>query len=439
MSNGAPETETLRAEKLKAEAERDLAKKQLEQLQAELSLAKAGATDRTKAAAEAQTAIFNAQKAQADAATAAANAEATAQKAKFGSIAGTDLGTTTADAGAGSFEASLLAASAIDRAASVIKTALDNVGKSNQNGIANGNPRYIIFTGLQRPNFSDNRLFEAQINCVVSAYRCAAEAHAKADLAAGKQAEGAVKLELETGVAGAVTAIGAAAEILRNLGSYFRADYRFSTATVSGVDADLLAVSLAGMLKDCWYPARWAPAADETKVYQRLNPWSDRRGDAPFRHAELLKREKEFADGASAAPDPAENARLSAVADLYRAATEFYSAADKGFDDFLASLAEVDTTGVLRATRIAEQRAIADALSQGALAVLLHVGGTSGTTYTKKSLWTFLGGAPFYVSGGAIVSYLVVDNHGQVKAAGQQRGHSGFVKVHEVPDEMRDG
>jgi hypothetical protein len=109
MVENSPDLEALKAEKAKAEAQRDLAGKQIEQLQAELALLKADPTGGPKAAAETQTAISNAQKAQADAAAAAVTAQEAAGKAKFGSVAGTQLGSTTADSGAGALEASLLA------------------------------------------------------------------------------------------------------------------------------------------------------------------------------------------------------------------------------------------------------------------------------------------------------------------------------------------
>jgi hypothetical protein len=424
MDDKASEVETLQAEKGKAEAERDLAKKQIEQLQAELNLAKAEPTGGAKATAEAQTAIFNAQKAQAEAASAAVNAQVAAEKAKFGSITGTDLGATTAESGAGGSEASLLAAAAIDRASTSIKAAL---------GAAKLTPkRYIIFTGLQRPNFGDYHLFQTKLAIVGAAYRRADEARTQADAAAGAQ-KGSV-VQPEAAVVGAVTAVGAALDVLKNLGSYFRADYKFSPVSVSGVDADLLAVSLAGKLKDCWYPARWSPAVEDTEIYQLLDTLSGQRDSATQELTRILDTQEKWAGDASAAADLAEKQKLQNIADLHHTAAELYSSANKGFDDLFASLAELDSAGIARVTRIAEQKVISAALADGALAILVQVGGANGTAFTKRTLWTFFGRAPFYVSGGAIASFLVVDVKGSVKAAGQHRAHSGFIRVQDVPE-----
>jgi hypothetical protein len=139
MDEKSPELEALKAEKAKAEAQRDLAGKHIEQLQAELALLKADPTGGPKAAAETQTAISNAQKAQAEAAAAAVNAQVTGEKAKFGSVTGTQFGSTTADAGAGGLEASLLSAKAIDTAASWIAGKLLPRAQ---------NSNYVLFAGV---------------------------------------------------------------------------------------------------------------------------------------------------------------------------------------------------------------------------------------------------------------------------------------------------
>ena len=44
-----------------------------------------------------------------------------------------------------------------------------------------------------------------------------------------------------------------------------------------------------------------------------------------------------------------------------------------------------------------------------------------GTATQRENFWMFFGGMPFYVSGGAIAAYIVVDKDGAVKSAGQLR------------------
>jgi hypothetical protein len=82
----------------------------------------------------------------------------------------------------------------------------------------------------------------------------------------------------------------------------------------------------------------------------------------------------------------------------------------------------------------AAQKAVAERLAQGDIALLVQFGGGAGTFYTKKNLWTFFWGMPFFVSGGAIVSFLAVGGDGAVKAGGQVPLHSGFIGIGDIPN-----
>lgn len=420
------ELEALKAEKAKAEAERELARKQIEQLKAELAVAKEPGGG-AKAAAETQTAISNAQKAQADATAAAVAAQVAAEKAKFGSVTGTTFGTTTADANAGGLEASLLSAEAIEKAAARIVARLkDEDAEGGKGG------KYVLFTGTQRPNLGDYRLFLTRTETILRAYKRADAAHVEADAMAPTD-QAAVESETtpvrNESVAVGATAAGASLDLVAKFGSYLLSDYKFSAATVTGVDADLLAVSLAARLTDCLYPARWSPAPDNSKIYELLDPVTKARDGARANESAVLGKQKQFA---AEAADAGNKTALSASADRYQRAADAYAAANKAVNDLLTSLAEADTAGVARVTRVAEQHAISERLSGEGRALVVHVGSAAGTAYTKKNLWTFLGAAPFYVSGGAIASFLVFDSDGLVKAAGQERIHSGFAKAQDV-------
>ena len=58
-------------------------------------------------------------------------------------------------------------------------------------------------------------------------------------------------------------------------------------------------------------------------------------------------------------------------------------------------------------TAIFRQAAVAGLLDQGGYLVLTNVHMMGGTSYTKKNFFTFIGGMPYFVSGGGIMSYLV--------------------------------
>lgn len=418
MDNKSSELETLRAERAKAEAERDLARKKIEQLQADLALA-----GQPKAAAEAQTAIFNAQKAQADAATAAANARVTSEKAKFGSVEGTKFGTTSVDANAAGLEASLLSAEAIDSAANWICNELKQLEFK----------RYALFTSSQRQQFGEYLLFQTKIATILDSYARADAAQKVVMVAAGGKRTEAV--ETRESVAIIATAAGASLDLISKLGSYFLSDYKFSPANVSGVDTDLLAVSLAARLAkkgDCIYPARWSPASDYSAIHGGLEPLEKQRHDARPQLKAVIEAQKQKTAEAAAEKDEGKKKELLGLADQYQRVADIHLSANKALDDLLTSLAEADSTGLARVTRIAEQKAVSDHLTDG-LALLLHVGGGGGTTYIKKNLWTFFNMmAPFYVSGGAVVSFLAVDRKGFIKAAGQKQLHSGYLKAQSV-------
>jgi hypothetical protein len=422
MDEKSVELDGLKADKAKAEAERNLARKQVEHVQAELHLAKIDPISGAKAAAEALTAISNAQRAQADAAVAAVNAQVTAEKAKFGSVNGATFGSITADTGAGCLEASLLSAEAIDTAAVRIFERLAPLKVA----------RYVLFTGSQRPNFGDYRLFEVKIAAILAAYRNADAAGKEADemIAASRSESPAVVAHESAAVT--VTAAAASLDLISKFGSYFSSDYKFSPAVVSGVDADLLAVSLAGLLTGCIYPARWSPAPDDTATFGLLEPLTARRHKASRDLKVVVDAQRKATAAAAAESEVAKKEQFEELANQYQRAVEIYMEAGKAFDEFLTSLTEVDNGGIARMTRIAEQKAVADYLANDGLALLVQVGGVGATIYTQKNLWTFFGGAPFYVSGGVIASFLAVDRTGAVKAAGQERLHSGYLKVSKV-------
>ena len=426
MDVKSSELDRLRADMAKADAQRDQARKQVKQLQAELDLVKADPDAGPKAAAEAQLAILKARRAQAEATAAAINAEAEAAKAKIGSVTGTALGTTTADTGAGALEAGLLTAEAIDNAAALIAARLASLNAK----------RYVLFTGTQRPNFNDYRLFQARIAAIADAYRHADAARNDADaMGAAGEAESKSAMIADPAAVG-VAAAAASLELISKFGSYLMSDYKFSPAAVSGVDADLLAVSLAGLLTDCLYPARWSPAPDDTEAFRLLQPLTSRWDKARPRLRAVIDAQKQASAAAASTSEAARKERLKALADQYQRAADIYIGAGKAVDDLLTSLTEADNTGVARVTRIAEQKAISDYLADDGLALILQISGGAATTYTQKSLWTFFRPAPFYVSGGIIASFLAVDRAGSVKAAGQERLHSGFLRIQSVADRL---
>jgi hypothetical protein len=376
---------------------------------------------------EDQTALLTLRKVQAEARTAAINAEVADAKAQIGSVTGTSLtGTVTAQQGAGGVEASLLAASAIRDAVVKIKSELPKLGEGR---------RYILFAGIQRPDFADWRLFEVRRAGVLHAYERADDlqqpaARAAADAAAPLRDATPPAVESAAVV---TAATGAALDIASKLGSYFQSDYTVGPTAIAGVDADLVAVTLAGLLPGAWYPARWPPPVPDHLAEVLLKDLINRRNVTRAERKGVEAAWKAAAEAAAREGDTARKAQFERVAARFAEVVEVYDAADKAFDALLDSLTTLDASGFPRIARVAEQKAISDRLAGGDVAVLVQLSGGAGTTFTKKNLWTFLWGMPFFVSGGAIVSFLAVDCSGDVKAGGQIPLHSGFLRVCDIP------
>lgn len=440
MAQDPPEIATLKAQKAQLDAEKELLASELAKLKAqrELSQAQADATSaNAKVAAETQTALANAEKAKSQAQKEALEAEVAATKAKLGVglVQGTTAvsGAVNAGTGAGNLESSLLAAKALNRAASEIRTA---VGPTES---------FIIFTGTARPNFGDLRLFEIKVDLAERGYKAATEALEAANKAyrevpkaaapkppATLTSEGPVRESLM----GAAVTAGAALDTVAKLGSYFQSDYMVSAATVTGADSDLLAVSLASKLSKAWYPARWPPPAPKDAVRGVLGKLPELRDTSVEQIVQMLELQERVADEAAAEKNAGRKKALEVVSTKYAAVAAAFTSANTAYDGLLTSLAEVDTGGVARVTRLMEQKAIHDALATDRKALIVNVAGAGGTTYTKKNLWTFFGGMPFYVSGGAIASYLVIDRTGAIEKAGQLPLHSGYMKAVSVPDKL---
>jgi hypothetical protein len=84
-------------------------------------------------------------------------------------------------------------------------------------------------------------------------------------------------------------------------------------------------------------------------------------------------------------------------------------------------------------TSIFRQAAVAGLLDQGGYLVVTNIHMLGGTSYTKKNFFTFIGGMPYFVSGGGITSYLVQDGlSGPVLDTVTYPVTSGFHRVNQI-------
>jgi hypothetical protein len=442
MAQDSPEVASLKEQVARLNAERDLAKAELERLQAQKSLAdaQAGPTAATqaaaqlaadKAAAEAQKAVYDQQKAAADAQTAALNAETAALKARAGSVAGSTLsGSVEVGTGAGNAEASLLAALVVEEAGARIARAV-----KAQLGAA----ECVVYSGSQRPTFSRWRAFDEQRAMVQVSFENAATAVKEANAAESKvgvtgPAPGGAQVE---SLGALLTAGGAALDVASKIGSYFQSDYKVNGVTVSGSDDELLAVAVAGRLPGCFLPGRWSPLVTDMSFGDLLRPLMDLRDGSTSALVSAQAKAEEFKRRADAEKETKKKEQLALVAVAYRRAADLTAGAQKRFDDFVASLGTADKDGTPLAVAILDERAMHEKLKNGAFAIIVRLNTAVGGSYTKKNLWTFFGGMPFFVSGGGVASYVAMNGKtGTVVVAGEFALHSGYHKASDVQQKI---
>lgn len=428
VAEDSPELTALKDQLAQAQAQRDIAQAKLAQAQAEQGMQSSVMdAQKAKATADAQTSAANQQKAAADAQASAIAAQQAAEKAKWGSVTGSGLsGEVTVNTGAGNAEATLLAARAVKDAAVEIGK---KVKKANEAG-----RDIVLFTGSQSPDLSHWRTFRNTLRIVSDGFDRASAAKAQADAAAKQVPPKAAGNEM---VGAAITGIGAGLDALSKIGSFFQSNYTLAGATVSNIDDDLLVVSVAGEISNAFSPNRWTPIGGE-EIAALVQPLAATRQDAATTLKDVVQpQSQKYKGAAEKETNASEKIKLQAVASSYDRAVDSYTAALKAYDDMITSLV-TDKGGVALAVLVANEKWISDKMASGALGLIVRVHSAAGANYTKKNLWTFFGGMPFYVMGGTVCSYVLINGaDGRVLSAGQFTLHSGYYKVNDVAAEFK--
>lgn len=430
VAEDSPELTALKDQLAQAQAQRDIAQAKLAQAQAEQGMQSSVMdAQKAKATADAQTSAANQQKAAADAQASAIAAQQAAEKAKWGSVTGSGLsGEVTVNTGAGNAEATLLAARAVKDAAVEIGK---KVKKANEAG-----RDIVLFTGSQSPDLSHWRTFRNTLRIASDGFDRASAAKAQAD-AAAKQVQVPPKAAGNEMVGAAITGIGAGLDALSKIGSFFQSNYTLAGATVSNIDDDLLVVSVAGEISNAFFPNRWTPIGGE-EIAALVQPLAATRQDAATTLKDVVQpQSQKYKGAAEKETNASEKIKLQAVASSYDRAVDSYTAALKAYDDMITSLV-TDKGGVALAVLVANEKWISDKMASGALGLIVRVHSAAGANYTKKNLWTFFGGMPFYVMGGTVCSYVLINGaDGRVLSAGQFTLHSGYYKVNDVAAEFK--
>lgn len=370
-----------------------------------------------EAAAKAEIAYWQQVEAAAKAKTAALEAQIAEQKKIFGAIPGQTSITgasTTEGTGAAKAEAMLLVTRAADSAASAVA---QNVGqgfcqRERTDPVCN----VLIVKQMLDLSTAPVDLFEFQHAQLENLLSVAIQANRQA-LDTAPHATGS------SNGRSLFPAIGAGMEFASKLGSYFLTDYKFGSVEVQSPDM-MVTNAVAGALnrtRCCFFTPDGLASAEVGPLIAQLQPLATSYADvvrlsneSKVRAAQLLEKE------------PAAAARLTAAAGLADAAAASY----KGFVDGLVTVPTGGGEAPL--TRILRARAVRDKLSASAR-ILVLTDKVAAAYYTKKNLWTFLGGPPLYTMGGIAISYSLLDGQTRrILASGSVAKHGGYRSVDKV-------
>ncbi len=409
-----------------AEAERDAAKARLDKAKAEAELAAIDATtaaNNAGAIAAAEKAGYDKDKAAADAKAAAIAAEQAAVKAKFGSISANSVtaGEVTAGTNAGLTEATILASRALDVLAAAAAQVVDR--------------DVIILTGNTKPQTGNYRLYKFKHRMTTTLFQQANLASTQAETAyndyvnrqpvvSGGQAES---------VGAIVTGVGAALDAASKIASFFQTTYKFDNIPVQGIDDDLFAAAVAGKIVGhaAYLPGRMTSSAGADAIFVELETIANARLSSASRQATGEARLEALQATAEKAKDAGAKRELKSLIDGTIRAIAAEKAASKAFDDFFAALSASEG-GKPAIGTIIEERNVADLLGRGLSSLYLKVNMQGGGSYTRKSLWNFLGAQPFFVTGGVVANYVLTDADGKVIKSGNLAKHAGYHSVGDI-------
>ena len=132
----------------------------------------------------------------------------------------------------------------------------------------------------------------------------------------------------------------------------------------------------------------------------------------------------------------AKKAELQKKAKTYKNAADAWKVAIDLYDSFFNKLTMVDDKGVALLTNVIREWVVAEVLKDNFL-LLVKLQKSGGGYYTKKNMWMFLGGMPFFHMGGVVASFVLLDGKtGVVRKSGVVPVHGGFVNATDLPQKI---
>jgi hypothetical protein len=343
--------------------------------------------------------------------------------------------TVTVGTGAGTGEASLLSARSVGRIGKRIAAEIgDNCAKG-----------CVIFSGAARPYLSNFRNFQIRQTIVDGLFKRAKGDTVAADelwnelsVSGGSGIEDHPQVQVEA-VGVALTGAGAILDAMSKLGSFFKTDYEIANLTLTA-DDELLVASVAHHLPNrTFIPGRWLPTSGSDSVVKLLQQQATGRSESTIRLARAQSRTVLLQEQLKGAANTAAKAKIERVIVDYAQAIASEQLAQTSYDQFFTSLAATDSAGIPLAAKIADEAIVDAKINDGASILFLKVHSATGGSYSKKNIWTFLGGMPFFISGGAVASYMLLDNQGKVISSNQFQSHGGYLRATKVQAELDRG
>jgi hypothetical protein len=391
--------------------------------------------EEAKAVFEAQKAAFDAQKSANDSKKAAYEAEAAQKAAKNGTVTGqtTITGAIQVGTEGPKAEALLLASRAALSAAKIVRGDLEGVFRTPPYS----DRRVLIVTSEDQLTSAASTAYDIRRALLKSQLD---DAHRRFQLVTSqdyiapppKAANASQnRMALLPALSVADQVIGDIAKI----GSWFQSDYSFGQVTVEAT-SDLYAAAIVRSFRDSTvvHPAFYSPThlvgAEVKDLVAELTDLQQSFTTAATDQAIALKL---AADRRAQAAEDKDNAgKLLAAAGRYEAYAAATGRVVDATETFLTALFTETAEKPALIIRIAQEREVQRRLRLDPL-VLLVTGKPVGAYYTRKNMWTFLGGPPLYTMGGANIVYKLFDpdtgfevTHGVVPV------HGGYRSVDKV-------
>lgn len=398
------------------------------------------------AESEARTKRAEARKSEADARKSEADADTAAMKSQLGGLSEYSIdGTASATSGAGAIEGSILASQAAQSAAKQIVTdvcakaaqlcaapapppaegqpatdpppaptppPIPNICDDLTVSAGTDSPKLYIYSEAEKPVFDSAEVVQAAL-CGMNR---------KLDVAIANSEIVNHGTSRAVGPSGIFTLISAAANLLRS-------DYSFQPITVTPDDLLLVKHFVAEasnrVSAPVFVPTLYRQAALTVRnplmaAVTQMNILRDQAAKLSNEHNAKAASLGKGKNGAKAA-----KSHNDAAAQL--------DAAIKTYDEYLTKITTPSDKGISELAESARQSQVRKDLASGSYLLTLKMNAAGGLGYTKKNFWTFLGGAPFYVSGGAVASYALIEGHtGAVRGGGSYGVASDFKRIGEL-------